>query len=368
MKLRYKITGAILAIVAVAVVSLCLVISHDSPCGTAPPLAADARPMKAIIYRCYGSPEVLRLEDVAKPTPGDKDVLVKVHAASLNPYDWHFMRGSPYVMRMDSGIGAPKDTRFGVDYSGTVEAVGRSVTRYHVGDEVFGARSGALSEYLIVPEDRVIVPKPAGISFDQAASIPMASMTALQALRENGHVKAGQKVLINGASGGVGTFAVQLARVMGADVTAVASTRNLEMVRGLGANRVIDYTKEDFTEGTQKYDLILDIAGTHSLSDYRRVLTHEGTLVIVGATDRGNWFGPLSEPVKALVMSPFVSQNMAMMLATYSQKDLAYVADLMSTGKITAVIDRRYKLSEVPAAIAYLEEGHARGKVIINVE
>ena len=366
MKLRYKVANGILIFVAVAIASLALVLSHNSDCEPAPTVSAETELMKAIVYRCYGPPDVLRLEDIEKPVPANDEVLVKVHAAAVNPLDWHYMRGSPYLMRLGSGLGAPNDPRLGVDFAGTVEAVGSNVQRFKPGDEVFGGRTGAFAEYVTVREDRALALKPANVTFEQAASVPIAAITALQALRDKSKVEAGQKVLINGASGGVGTFAVQIAKYFGAEVTGVCSTRNVEMVRSIGADHVIDYTKEDYTDGGTQYDVIVDNVGNHSLLANRRVLDTDGILVIVGGP-KGNWLRPLMEPIKAFVLSPFVDQELGMMLAQFSQEDLTILGDLMQSGKVTPVIDRRYPLSEVPAAIRYSEEGHARGKIIINV-
>ena len=368
MKLRYKILNVILIVVAVGVVSLAFSLSHDSPCGAAPSLPANAKVMKAIVYRCYGSPDVLRFEDVGKPTPADDQLLVKVHAASVNPLDWHYMRGTPYLVRTDSGLGKPTDPRLGVDFAGTVEAVGKSVKRFKPGDEVFGGRDGAFAEYVAVREERAVVLKPANVTFEQAASVPIAGITALQALRDKGQVHPGQKVLINGASGGVGTFAVQLAKSFGAEVTGVCSTRNVPLVQSLGADHVIDYTREDFTKGGELYDLIVDTIGNHPLLEYRRVLTPKGMFILIGAPNEGRWLGGVSVMLKAMMLSPFVSQQFVPFLAELNQKDLTVLGDLMRAGKLTPVIDRRYKLSEVPAAIRYLEQGHARGKVVIRVE
>jgi len=367
MKLRYSIARGILIFLAVAISSLALVLSHNSACEPAPAISDDAELMKAIVYRCYGSPDVLEFEDVEKPTPADDDVLVKVVAASVNPLDWHYMRGSPYLMRLGSGIGAPKDTSMGVDFAGTIEAVGSKVERFKPGDEVFGGRGGAFAEYVTVPEDRGLVLKPANMTFEQAASVPIAAVTALQALRDKGKIQPGHKVLINGASGGVGTFAVQIAKSFGAEVTGVCSTRNVEMVKSIGADHVFDYTKEDYTKGGQRYDLIIDNVGNHSLLANKQVLNPKGILVIIGGSS-GNWLGPLMRPIKALMLSPFVGQEFVMILAVLRKDDLAILADLMQQGKVTPVIDRRYRLSEVPAAIAYSEEGHARGKIIIDLE
>ena len=367
---RYKILGGILGFVAVVLAGLALYVSHDSACHPAQALPADAQRMKAIVYRCYGPPAVLKLEEIARPVPNDDGVLVKVHAASLNPLDWHYMRGTPYIMRLQAGIGAPKNSAMGVDFAGTVAAVGKNVTRFKPGDEVFGGRDGAFAEYLNVGENKALTLKPANMTFEQAAAVPIAAITALQALRDKGNIRPGQKVLINGAAGGVGTFAVQIARSYGAEVTGVCSTRNAQLVGAIGANHVIDYTREDFTQGSQHYDLILDTVGNRSLSELRRVLTPAGTVVIVGGPNSGKWLGPLLPAglVKAMLYAPFVSQKFTFMLAELNQKDLEVLRELMQAGKLTPVIDRRYPLSEVPAAIEYLEAGHARGKVVINLE
>lgn len=324
--------------------------------------------MKAIVYCDYGSADVLKLEEIAKPVPKENQILIKIQAAAANPFDWHFMRGTPYIMRLDSGLRKPKVTQLGVDYAGTVEAVGSKVTQFKPGDEVFGGRTGAFAEYICATE-RALALKPANVTFAQAAAVPIAGVTALQGVRDQGKVQPGQKILINGASGGVGTFAVQIAKSFGAEVTGVCSGRNVDMVRSLGADHVVDYTKEDFTTGAQRYDVILDMVGNHSLSAFRRVLNSGGKYVLIGGggPDEGRWIKPLLRPIKALFMSPFVSQDMGMMLAEMNSKDLTALADLMQAGKVTPVIDRTYKLSEVPEAIRYLEKGHARGKVIIDV-
>src|SRR5216683_700415 len=320
--------------------------------------------MKAIVYHEYGSPDVLRLEEIEKPVPNDDQVLVKVRAASVNPLDWHYIRGSPYFMRMvAAGLLKPNETRLGVDYAGTVESVGKNVTEFKPGDEVFGGRTGAFAEYVTVRAERAVVLKPANLTFEQAASVPIAAITALQGLRDKGKIQPGQKVLINGASGGVGTFAVQIAKSFGADVTGVCSTRNVEMVRSIGADQVIDYTREDFTKSDQRYDLILDNVGNHSLLEYRSVLKPKGILVTVGGggpDDR--WFGTFfSRPIKALILSPFVSQKFEMLLAELNKEDLTVLNDLMQAGKLKPIIDRRYSLSEVPEALGYLEKEHPRG-------
>jgi len=332
--------------------------------------AAPGDKMKAIVYCDYGLAN-LKLADIAKPTPTDDQVLVKVHAASVNPLDWHFIEGTPKIMRaLGVGLRKPKDTRLGVDFAGTVEAVGKNVTQFKPGDEVFGGRDGAFAEYVCPRADRAVTLKPANITFEQAASVNIAGITALQAVRDKGKVQPGQKVLINGASGGVGTFAVQIAKLFGAEVTGVCSTRNLEMVRSLGADHVIDYTTEDFAKGAERYDVILDNVPNHSLSECRRVLTPEGKYVMIGGggPNDNRWIGPFGRVIQTLVVGPFVSQKMGMMMAELKKSDLTILGDMMQSGKVKPVIDRTYKLSELPEAIRYLEEGHARGKVVITVE
>jgi NADPH:quinone reductase-like Zn-dependent oxidoreductase len=367
MKLRYKVLSAVSVLAAATALGVALTLSHNSPCAAAQSPPAGTPLMKAIVYRCYGSPDVLKVENIAKPSAADKRMLVKVHAASVNPLDWHYMRGEPYLMRLGVGIGTPDDIHMGVDFSGTVVSVGKDVTRFKPGDEVFGGRDGAFGEYVSVAEKGSVAIKPANITFEQAAAVPIAAVTALQALRDKGKIQPGQTVLINGASGGVGTFAVQIAKSYGAKVTGVCSTRNLALVRSLGADRVIDYTQEDFTKGSQRYDLIIDTVSTHSLSDYRRALNPHGSLVIVGSLDRGRWLGPLAGTIDAWLYSPFVSQKFIFLFAQLNPEDLDVLRDLMREGKITPVIDRQYALSEVPEAIRYLEQGHARGKVVVTV-
>jgi len=322
--------------------------------------------MRAIIYTEYGAPEVLQITEVAKPTPRDDEVLVRIRAASINPLDWHYMRGTPYIIRIQAGLRRPKTTRLGVDVAGQVEAVGKNVTHFHPGDEVFGACKGAFAEYACAAESKLVL-KPANVTFEQAAAVPIAAFTALQGLRDKGQIKPGQKVLINGASGGVGTFAVQIAKLFGAEVTGVCSARNVDMVRSIGANHVVDYTREDFTKSGQRYDLIFDSVGNHSLPDIRRALTREGTLVLVGGPDNGRWLGPLTGLLKVVVLSRFVSQKLLPFLAHLSKDDLIVMQEFLETRKVTPVIDRSYPLSDIPEAIRYLEEGHARGKVVITV-
>jgi len=335
--------------------------------------AAPKNPMKAIVYCDYGLTN-LKLENVEKPVPNDDQILVKVRAASVNPYDWHFIEGTPKILRlMGVGLRKPKDTRVGVDFAGTVEAVGKNPAaagQFKPGDEVFGGKNGALAEYVCRRAEGAVALKPASIPFEQAASVNIAGITALQAIRDKGKVQPGQKVLINGASGGVGTFAVQIAKSFGADVTGVCSTRNVDLVRSLGADHVIDYTKEDFAKGAERYDVILDNVPNHSLSECRHILNPKGKYVMIGGggPNDSRWIGPFGRVIHALLVSPFISQEMGMMMADANQKDLTVLADMMQSGKVKPVIDRTYKLSEVPQAIRYLEEGHARGKVIISVE
>jgi NADPH:quinone reductase-like Zn-dependent oxidoreductase len=324
--------------------------------------------MKAIVYDHYGSADVLKCEEIEKPAAGDNEVLIKVRAAAVNPLDWHFMRGTPYFVRMMTGLRKPKITRLGVDVAGQVESVGKSVTQFKPGDEVFGSCRGAFAEYACASESAVVM-KPDNVTFEQAASVPVAAFTALQGLRDKGYIQTGQKVLINGAAGGVGTFAVQIAKSFGADVTGVCSTRNVDMVRSIGADQVIDYTQEDFTKSGQRYDLIVDCVGNHSLLAYRRILNPKGIYVPVGGTS-GPWMiGPLARFIATLVLSWFVSQTLVkFFLAKSSKEDLTIICELMKAGKVTPVIDKRCRLSDVPEAIRYLEKGHARGKVVITVD
>ncbi len=365
---RRKVLGVVLILLVLAVSSLALTLSHDSPCGAAPALPAGVEQMKAIVYRCYGSTDVVRLENVAKPTLQDDRVLVRVRAASVNPLDLHFMQGKPYVMRTGVGLGAPDDIRLGTDYAGTVEAVGKNVKRFKPGDEVFGGTTGAFAQYVRVREYGSLALKPTNVTFEQAAAIPVAAVTALQALRDQGNIQPGQNVLINGASGGVGTFAVQIAKALGANVTAVCSTRNVAVVRSIGADRVIDYTQEDFTRGSQRYDLIIDNVGSHSLSEYRHVMNPKGTLVIVGGPSDDPWLGPLWGMVKAVVVSPFASQKLVFLMSSLNKEDMETLRNLTQSGQLVPVIDKRYTLGETAKAIRYLQQGHARGKVVIALE
>jgi len=327
--------------------------------------------MKAIRYYRYGPPDVLELQDIDMPAVGDDEVLVRVRAASVNPLDWHFMRGAPYLLRAMAGLSRPRASaaRLGADMAGSVEAVGANVTEFRPGDQVFGGLDdrGTLAEYISIRQDAAVLAKPARLTFEQAASVPVAGCTALQALRDKGQVRPGHKVLINGASGGVGTFAVQLAKAFGAEVTGVCSTQNAELVASIGADQVIDYAREDFTRAGRRYDLLVDIAGNRTLAETRRVLAPKGVLVGVGGPNKGRWIGPLGRSVRMALLSPAVSQRMVFFLARQNKADLAVLRELLEAGKVTPVVDRTYPLSEVAEAIGYLEEGHARGKVAITV-
>src|SRR5467141_2992736 len=331
-----------------------------------------SNPMKAITHCDYGGPQVLKVEEIDKPVPNDNQVLVKVRANSVNPLDLT-IRG-PLLLRPLFGLRKPKDTRLGVDYAGVVEAVGKNPAaagQFKPDDEVFGGKNGALAEYVCVLADRAVVLKPANMTFKQAASVPVAAITALQGLRDKGKIQAGQRVLINGASGGVGTFAVQIAKSFGTEVTGVCSTRNVDLVRSIGADHVIDYTKEDFTKGAQRYDLLFDLIGNHSFSERRRVLNPNGICVMAGVGGAGWHDGMvmrLAGELNAYVRSRFVREKFVAYIAQFNKKDMTFLAGLMQSGKMTPVIDRTFKLSETADALRYLEQGHARGKVVINLE
>ncbi len=323
------------------------------------------RRMRAILRHDYGPPEVLRFEEVAKPAPGDGEVLIRVAAASLNPLDWHFMRGSPSIVRAFSGLRRPKVAVLGADVAGRVESIGRGVTRFKPGDEVYGAGRGTLAEYAIVPESK-LAPKPPSLSFEQAAAVPVAGCTALQALRGRGRIQAGPKVLVNGAAGGVGTFAVQIARAYGAEVTGVCSARNAGMVRSIGAERIVDYAREDFTAGSGRWDLIVDCIANHPFPAVRRVLTRTGIHVVVGGSGDG-WAGGLVLDLLRIVRSRFASRKYVVMLARIDVESLAALTDLIEAGKVAPVLDRSYALRDAAEGIRYLEEGHARGKIVVTI-
>ncbi len=323
--------------------------------------------MKAIIYTQYGSPDVIQLKEVEKPTPKDDEVLIKVHAASVNAGDWHYLRGTPWLFRLGSGLLKPKNIFLGADVAGRVEAVGKNVTQFQLGDEVFGDLNacgrGSFAEYVCASETALVL-KPANISFEEAASVPVAAVTALQGLQSRVQIQPGQKVLINGASGGVGSFAVQIAKAFGAEVTAVCSTRNVGRMRSIGADHVIDYTQEDFTQNGQQYDLILAANGYHPLSAYQRALSPDGTYVMTG--------GAMAQMFEAMLLGPLVSmtgnKKMGNLLAKPDKANLGFIKELLEAGKVKPVIDRCYPLSEVAEAIRYVEAGHAQGKVVITVQ
>ena len=331
--------------------------------------SAPTNPMKAIVHCEYGSPDVLELKDVETPVPNDNQLLVRVRAVAVNPLDLTIT--GPLALRPMSGLRKPKETRVGVDYSGTVEAVGKNVTNFKPGDEVFGGKTGSFAEHICVLANRAVVAKPSNVTFEQAAAVPVAAITALQGLRDKGHIQPGQKVLVNGASGGVGTFAVQIAKSFGAEVTGVCSTRNVDLVRSIGADHLIDYTKEDFTNGTEHYDLIFDLVCNHSFAERRRVLTPQGICVMAGIGGAG-WhdgiLGKIVGELYAIARSRFIGQKFVAYIASFNQKDMMTLAELLQSGKIKPVIDRTYKLSEVSRALLYLQEGHARGKVVLSVE
>jgi NADPH:quinone reductase-like Zn-dependent oxidoreductase len=322
--------------------------------------------MKAIVYREYGSADVLKCEEIEKPVPKDDEVLIKVRVASVNPLDWRLMEGNPRFLRLFLGLRKPRSGRPGVDVAGEIQAVGSKVTQFKPGDAVFGSCSGAFAEYACAGENKIVI-KPDNITFEQAASINVAGLTALQGLRDKGKIHAGSKVLINGAAGGVGTFALQIAKTYGAYVTGVCSTRNIVMVRSIGADEVIDYMREDFTTSNQRYDMILDCVGNHPFSECRHVLTPEGRFVGVGAPHDASVIGLLAPMIKDVALSVFGKQKSVMFIAKASQADLKLLGELISTGKLTPVIDKTYPFSEAAEAVRHVEGGHARGKVLISL-
>ena len=325
--------------------------------------------MKAIVQDRYGGPDVLEFSDIDRPVPNDNEVLVQVRAAGLHRGDWHVMTGLPYLIRLvvpDLGLRKPKIPVRGMDLAGRVEAIGPNVTRFQPGDEVFGWADGAFAEYAAAPQDQ-LAPKPANLSFEQAAAVPTSGFAALQGLRDSGEVQPGQQVLIIGAAGAVGLFAVQLAKTFGAQVTGVASTTQLELVRSVGADEVIDYTRDDVTDGTRRWDLILDTAGHRSLSQLRRALTPKGTLVIVGSEGRGRWLGGFDRSLRAPLLARLVGQRLRMLASKPGQQDLQTLRELLEAGKLTPVIDRTYPLGDVPEAMRQMVEGHTRGKLVITV-
>ena len=320
--------------------------------------------MKAVIYKSYGPPDVLMIEDVEKPTPKDNEVLVKVYASSVNPVEWYTMTGL-FLARIGNGLFKPKDTRLGTDYAGVIEVVGKNVTDFKPGDEVYGGRSGAFAEYVCV--QKAITHKPANVTFEQAGGVAIAALTALQGLRDHGQLQAGQKVLINGASGGVGTFAVQIAKALGAEVTGVCSPHNVELIRSLGADHVIDYTKEDFTRKGKSYDLLLDIAGSRSWSECKRVLNPKANLVIVGGPKTNRWIGPLGHVIKLRLGALRASQKVLFFVASFKREDFICLNEMFERGQIKTVVDRVYPLGEISEAMRYLGTGHAKGKIVVTL-
>lgn len=361
---RRRVLQSLLGLLVLAIAGMAVALRYESPC--LPPSAATGDDsMLAVRQACYGPPSQLQLVQVARPQPGPGELLVRVHAAGVNPLDWHYLHGQPYFMRLSSGIGRQSDPRTGVDFAGTVEAVGDGVERFRPGEAVFGVRNGAFAEYLVVAADRNVVHKPAGVGFEAAAAVPIAALTALQAVRDAGRLRAGQRVLVNGASGGVGTFAVQIAKDLGGHVTGVSSGRNGDLVRALGADAVIDYGREDFTRGGRRYDLIIDAVGNHDLAALRRALTDDGTLVMVTGPKQDRWLGPLKRMLWARMSAPFVSQAQVSLLASSNPADLATLRDMLADGRLRPVIDRRFALSEVPAAIEWQGQGRSRGKNVV---
>ncbi|GAA2214971.1 NAD(P)-dependent alcohol dehydrogenase [Nonomuraea monospora] len=322
--------------------------------------------MKAIRYHAYGPPDVISLEETAKPDLADDGVLVRVRAASVNPGDWHLLRGDPYIFRAVSGLTRPKAHGLGADLAGIVEAVGKDVSRFAPGDEVYGCAPGSFAEYVAVPESGPLSGKPAGFTFEQAAAVPTSAQTALQALRDKGRLAPGQRVLVNGAAGGIGTFAVQLAKAFGAEVTGVCGGGNVELVRSLGADHVIDYTKEDFTRTGHRYDVVLDNVGNRRVADCRRILTPTGTY-LHNSGSGGRWVGVIGRIVGLSVLNLFVRHRLPTFVTHENADDLAVLRELAEAGKLTPVIERTHPLSEVPEAIAHVERGHAKGKVVITV-
>lgn len=377
---RTRIVGGIVLLLATAVLTLGVVLSYDAACpapdalpraatatATAGATVTAAPSMQAARYRCYGDTQVIAWETVPRPVVSDSGVLVRVHAAATNPLDWHYMRGKPYIMRLSSGIGRPSDVRLGTDFAGVVEVVGASVTRFAPGDSVFGASSGTFGQYIIVHEAGSMARLPHGLSLEQAGVVAVAATTALQAVRDVGVVTSGQRVLVNGASGGVGTYAVQIAKAMGAHVTGVSSSRNVEMVQSLGADTVIDYTREDFTTRDARYDVIIDNVGNHAPSALRRVLTKTGRVVMVGGPDRDRWLGPIRSFLYASVYGWFTGQSFRTLFATTTSADLSYLARLMAQGQLRSSVGERFTASQLREAIAYQEAGRSRGKNVVLI-
>lgn len=354
-----------LALVVVAAVALGVAWwRSDNECPS-PGSAAAGDAMRAYLRCEYGPPSALRVASLEKPVPADTQVLVRVHAVSLNPADWHDLRGTPFIARAMLGLRKPSEVRIGSDFAGVVEAVGARVTRFHPGDSVWGARTGAFAEYVTVREER-LMPKPARLTMEEAAAIPVAAITALQGVRDQGGVRSGQRILINGASGGVGTFAVQVAKALGAHVTGVCSSRNVALVQSLGADRVIDYTASDFTTQPERYDVVVDMVGNHALSALARTLAPGGTYVMIGGPS-GRWFDPLPRVAATVARGWFGKERWRFFIAQFNAPDLTYLNEMIESGRVTPVVDRTYPFDSLPAAMAYLETGRARGKVVVQV-
>lgn len=355
---------ALLLIVGVA--ALALAISYDSDCPEPMATAQGDETFEAVTFACYGGTEVMQVSALAKPVPAANEVVVRVRSAGVNPLDWHYMRGSPYIMRLSSGIGAPSDHRMGVDFAGTVVAVGADVTRFKSGDAVFGGANGSFAEYVTIRETSAIALKPDNISFAQAGTVGIAGITALQALVDKGALREGQKVLVNGASGGVGTFAVQLAVAMGAEVTGVSSQRNHALLRNLGASHAIDYKQESYVESGKVYDLVIDMIGNHSPLAISKVLTPEGRLIIVGG-ESGDWIGPLKGPLRAMAQGPFMDQEVVVLMASLSYDGMNRLADFMREGQLTPAVGHTFSLGEIAEAIGLSESGRAQGKIAVSI-
>ncbi|MFK7733234.1 MAG: NAD(P)-dependent alcohol dehydrogenase [Pseudomonadales bacterium] len=364
--LKWSLRVFALLILLIGVLLVVGYIRSDNVCPTASTISGET--ILAAVQCEYGGPEDIDIATLAKPVPQANEILIKVQAASVNPLDWHYLRGIPYLFRLSAGLKKPNDIMVGVDYSGIVEAVGEDVIRFSPGDEVFGGESGAFSQYLVVSSDRAMARKPANAPHSWAAAMPIAAVTALQAIRDIAKLQAGQKVLINGASGGVGTYAIQLAKNLGVEVTGVSSGRNRELVLSLGADHHIDYTKQDFVDSAKKYDAVIDLVGNRSLSEIRSVMTESGICILLGggSPEDGRWIGPLVTPIKAILYSPFVSQTFVTMLAHSNSNDFEILAAIMESGQLKSVIDKEYPLAQTADALHYIETGRARGKVIIN--
>ena len=367
MKIRYKVLNGLLGSLVLFIATLMITLSYTADCPTLSTSLPGENKIRTVAQYCYGSSDLLVFEWVEKPQPKDNEVLVKVKHVSVNPSDSHLMRGSPYLIRIGKGIGNPERSVLGSDYSGIVESVGKNVTRFKPGDEVFGGDGGTFSEYISVREDSGITHKPKNISFDESAGVAVAAITALQALIDQGDLKPGEAVLINGASGGVGTFAVQIAKAFGGVVSGVSSTRNVEMVKALGADHVFDYKKESYVKSGRKFDLIVDMIGNHSVSDNRAVLSPGGRYVIVGSS-KGNWLKPLIQPISAIIQDSFVDESLRFFVAEFRREDLDLLAMLIGEGKVKVQIDRNYRFDEISKAINYLETRRARGKVIVDID